>query len=208
MPRSITPLPRPNSPFARSDIDIELGELQRQILFDSYDDEVEKARKRALRFDREAQAILQEWQDQGVLDEWLTRGQGAVLREMARIIYGNDPVPPAQDKKRIPRRQRLKWPLRVLKLVLYQGTWPRQSLEDTPLYEILLLRMHEAFRHYGSSTWPDTFIEHAMVKILQQVGLEDLSESHLIVDRLRKRLTRFETTLQDALTAATERRHR
>jgi hypothetical protein len=45
-----------------------------------------------------------------------------------------------------------------------------------------------------------------MVKILQQVGLEDLSQSELIVDRLRKRLERFEDNLQAAVRALEERR--
>ena len=80
-------------------------------------------------------------------------------------------------------------------------------MDETPLYEILLLRMRDAFMRYGSSTWPDTFIEHVMVKILQQVGLEDLSPSELIVDRLRKRIERFENDLLAALKELQARRH-
>jgi hypothetical protein len=200
-------LPWPNPPFARSTIDIELRDLQRQILFDGYDDESQKARQRALIFDQQVQSILGQWQDQGTLDKWLARGEEAIVQEMTRILCGNDSVSPTHEKQRVPRRERLKWPLHALRFVLYQGTWPRQSLEDTPLYETLLLRMNEAFTRYGSSTWPHTFIEHAMVKILQQVGLEDFAKPQLIVDRLRKRLRRFETTLQDALKAAIERRY-
>jgi hypothetical protein len=45
-----------------------------------------------------------------------------------------------------------------------------------------------------------------MVKILQQVGLEDLAKPELIVDRLRKRIERFENDLLAALKVLEERR--
>jgi hypothetical protein len=199
-------LPWPNRPFARSDIDIELRNLLRQILFDSYDDEVQKARKRAMKVDQEAQSILEQWRDEGILQQWLEQGQEAVLREMARIIGEPDSFSPARDKKRVPRRERFKGHLNALRSVLYQGTWPRQAISDTHLYEALLLRMREAFLHYGSADWPDTFIEHAMVKILQQVGLEDLAKPNLIADRLRKRIERFENDLLAALRDLENRR--
>jgi hypothetical protein len=199
-------LPWPNRPFARSDIDIELGNLLRQILFDSYDDEVQKARKRAMTFDQEAQSILEQWRDEGILQQWLEQGQEAVLREMARIIGEPDSFSPARDKKRVPRRERFKGHLNALRSVLYQGTWPRRAIGDTPLYEALLLRMREAFLRYGSARWPDTFIEHAMVNILQQVGLEDHAKPDLIADRLRKRIERFENDLKAALRDLENRR--
>jgi hypothetical protein len=199
-------LPWPNRPSARSDIDLELGNLLRLILFDSYDDEVQRARKRAMRFDQEAQSILEQWRNEGTLQQWLEQGQEAVLREMARIIGEPDSFSPARDKKRVPRRERFKGQLNALRAVLYQGTWPRQAIGDTPLYEALLLRMREAFLRYGSARWPDTVIEHATVKILQQVGLEDLSKPESIVDRLRKRLERFKDNLQAAVRAVEERR--
>jgi hypothetical protein len=198
-------LPWPNPPFSRSKIDIELGDLQRQILFDSYDNEVQKARKWAMKFDQEAQSILEQWRDEGILEHWLGRGQKAVIQEMTRIIWGNDSFSPARDEKRIPRREHFKGHLHALNLVLSQGTWPRRSLEDTPLYELLLLRMDDAFMRYGSFK-PHNAFDYARVAILQQVGLEDLAEPHLIVDRIRQRLKRFEMKLQDALKAATDQR--
>jgi hypothetical protein len=118
-----------------------------------------------------------------------------------RLPHGSD------IQKKIRRRERFQGQLSALKLVMYQGTWRHQSMDETPLYEILLLRMRDAFMRYGSSTWPDTFIEHVMVKILQQVGLEDLSPSELIVDRLRKRIERFENDLLAALKELQARRH-
>ena len=81
-------------------------------------------------------------------------------------------------------------------------------MDETPLYEVLLLRMHDAFLRYGSSRWTDTFIDHAIVKILRQVGLEDLGAPERIVDRLRKRIERFENNLLAALKALEERRRR
>jgi hypothetical protein len=199
-------LPWPNRPSARSDIDLELGNLLRQILFDSYDDEVQDAREQALKLDQEALHILEQWRDRGILEQWLDRGEEAFLREIAHIRKITGHSSPAPRKRRVPRRERFKGHLNALRLILYQGTWPRQAIGDTPLYEALLLRMREAFLRYGSARWPDTFIEHVMVKILQQVGLEDLSQSELIVDRLRKRLERFEDNLQAAVRALEERR--
>jgi hypothetical protein len=115
-------------------------------------------------------------------------------------------LPGSSHKKRVRRREQFQRQLAALKLVLYQGMWPHQSIGDLPLYEMLLLRMREAFLRYGSSQWPDTFIDHAMVKLLRQVGLEDLGAPKRIVDRLRKRIERFENHLLAALKALEERR--
>jgi hypothetical protein len=95
-------LPWPNPPFARLDIDIKLEGLQRQILFDSYDDEVQKARKWAMKFDQEAQSILEQWWDEGSLKQGLDRWQEAILWEMTRIIWGNDSLSSARARRESP----------------------------------------------------------------------------------------------------------
>jgi hypothetical protein len=203
-----TKLPWPNAPFARSKIDLELNDLRRRILWDPSDMDVQEEQERARHLDQEVLRILELWRDQGTLEQWQDRGEEACLREMARMLEITGHSSPAPDTKRHPRRARFKGHLNALRVVLVQGTWPHQSIADTPLYELLLLRMREAFLRYGSPRWTDTFIDHAMVKILRQVGLEDLGAPERIVDRLRKRIERFENHLSVALKALEERRRR
>ena len=70
---------------------------------------------------------------------------------------------------------------------LYTRRWPN-PLDQGLLLDVLLIRMHMAFRCYGPAQWQDAPIYAASAAILQRFGVKTAT---LNPESLRKRVQRF-----------------
>jgi hypothetical protein len=84
-------------------------------------------------------------------------------------------------------------PLAKLKNLVYTRRWPK-SLDQNLLLDMLLVRMHAAFRWYGPSAWRDSSIYPAIVAILRRFGIERVA---LTPGNLIKRVGRLRKTIND-----------
>jgi hypothetical protein len=84
-------------------------------------------------------------------------------------------------------------PLARLKNLVYTRRWPN-PLDQDLLFEIMLVRMHAAFRWYGPSAWRDPSIYPALVAILQGFGIEGVA---ITPGNLVKRVGRLRKTIND-----------
>ena len=116
-------------------------------------------------FDEEFDQLLREILFGSGVQQKLGHRSPAIVQ---RLLQGSD------IQKKIRRRERFQGQLSALKLVLYQGTWPRQSMDETPLYEILLLRMRDAFTRYGSADWPIPLSSMPWSRSCSRLGLRIL----------------------------------
>jgi hypothetical protein len=84
-------------------------------------------------------------------------------------------------------------PLAKLKNLVYTRRWPK-PLDQDLLLDILLVRMHAAFRWCGPGAWRDPSIYPAIVAILQRFGVERVA---LTPGNLVKRVGRLRKTIND-----------
>jgi hypothetical protein len=84
-------------------------------------------------------------------------------------------------------------PLAKLKHLVFTRRWSKPLDQDLVL-DILLVRMHAAFRWCGPSAWRDPSIYPAIAVILQDFGVERVA---LTPDNLVKRVGRLRKTIND-----------